>query len=446
MKRNAYPCRLLTTDNIFISDDGEIYLGCFGNESDNRFQSPEEHRGEETLYNADVNSIGVILYTLFNDNRIPLLSRTLSQPTRQDIAAAVQRRHSGAPLPPPLRCGNVLTGILLKACAYKPKARYANVEEFKAVLENLRSGRIPSQEPQNAGEITREKNAILPQTKKTIATILTVVVVLVVSGFIIGLYNSAHPIATTPSQSAAPEPTTETITIIISEPTQYTQTDTTTAPTAAAESTLPSNEAVNNEYPDSFFAQIAAYHSGNYYLKGLLEQDGDIKPTQIAISKSGSIYMTSDVDNAVVGILRDKEKNIYLVHPAGKSYLELSPTVLRILGMDTSALDGVSSIAVDAAGFVYPNEINKVMFREQELVCCTYFFDSGKIEMFYLDTNGAVKYIESYSLGSTLENTMVVEILTADIPPEMISPPADYTEYSGLKGMISFVTGLTSEE
>ena len=77
VRNNELPRRLLTIDNIFVDRNGNFLLGCFGSVADNRFQSPEEHRGEETLYNSDVNSIGVILYTILNDGRIPLLPRKI---------------------------------------------------------------------------------------------------------------------------------------------------------------------------------------------------------------------------------------------------------------------------------------------------------------------------------------------------------------------------------
>ncbi|MBR6779472.1 MAG: protein kinase [Clostridia bacterium] len=439
VRNNELPRRLLTIDNIFVDRNGNFLLGCFGSVADNRFQSPEEHRGEETLYNSDVNSIGVILYTILNDGRIPLLPRNLQNPSKEDIAIAVQDRHAGMPFPPPANAGRSLTTVILKACAFKSKARYASVEELKNALVNLRTVNIKSVDSDSTGEKIKPKH--LHSAKKIIFSALTVIVIIIGSVLLIDLFTDDVP---SNIQNFPPTETTSQkgMTVIIH--TDPISIDIPSTPVSVPEQSSNQNTE-DNAYPDSFFSQIAIYHSGNYHMTGILEQDGESKPTELAVTKDNTVYMTSDIDGLNVGLLRDKESNIYLVNPKGKSCLELSTTVLKFLGMDTSSLDKAASSAQSHTGFVYPHSVSKEKYREQEFIRASYTFDNGKMEVFYLDDSGNVKYIESYADANTLSNIMIVQSLNADVAAEYKGITDAYTVYSGISGMFSFVSNLATE-
>lgn len=436
---NDLPRRLLTIDNIFVDDDGNYSLGCFGNEADTRFLSPEEHRGDATVYNGDVHSIGVILYTLLNGNRLPLLPQNLQNPTEDDIAYAVQNRHAGVPLPPPKNSSAALTGIVLKACAYKAKARFSDVSEFLATLECLRTGHVVVMSG-DAAKIDQPKPIDKNLIKKWISIGVTVVVVLLVSNLIIKAF-SGNSVQTPPvvedSTAAA-----DGFTVIIHTDPVATQTQ--PAPTQPVENIVPTQTVnpVESEYPESFYSQIKAYHFGEYRMAGVMEKVDDKSSMEIAVTKQKSIYMTTDMDGATIGILRDPDGNFYLVNPVGKTCLELSSTVMKLLGMSTDDIEKGVNQSMNAVSFAYPAETATVTYRERELICCTYYYDNGKIEKFYLTADGNIVYIESYSSADTWDNTVEVSSFSQEVPAEYISPTADYTRYKGVTGLVEFIGGL----
>ena len=443
IRSNNLPRRLLTIDNIFVDYNGNYYLGCFGSATDTRFQSPEEHRGDSFIYNAEVHSIGVILYTLLNENRLPLLPARLYPITSEDVADAVQNRHAGVPIPPPMHSSAAFTGIVLKACAYKPKARFSSVEEFKSALINLRAGHVVvvSASELRKNDEQKEKAAF----NKTIASVITVAVVVIISGLLMNIIfgSSRHPAVVEQTQHATSENVVNVYTDIVPS-TSLPVVDHATIP----QSTQPvaTSPVVGAEYPDEFFKQIAIYHSAHYHIKGVLEQDGESKATEIAVSTEGSIYMTTDMDGAVIGMLRSPDGVIYMVNPADMTYLEMSPTVLKMLGMSTDSLDKTTAIKINGGDFVRPNEIYKTLYREHEFVCCEYLFGNGNTELFYLDETGTIQYVEAYNAEGILQNVMIIESVTDDVPPGYISPADPNKVYSGVKGMFEFVSALTGTE
>ncbi len=443
IKSNELPRRLITIDNIFVDDDGNYSLGCFGNEADTRFISPEEHRGDSTVYNADVHSIGVILYTLLNGNRLPLLPKNLQNPSEEDIAYAVQNRHAGLPLPPPTNSSAALTGIVLKACAYKSKARFSDVNELLATLECLRTGHVVVMSAEDAKK-EHPKTVDKTQVKKWISVGITVVVVLLMSHLIIKAFSGNS--VPTPPIAETSVPNTDGFNVIIHAdpvvpPTQP-------MPTQAvddAEATQP-EKPVETAYPETFYTQIKAYHLGQYYMSGVMEKADDKSAMEIAVTKQKSIYMTTDMDGASIGILRDPNGNFYLVNPAGKTCLELSSAVMKLLGMSTDDIEKGVNQSMDGVTFTYPNETATVTYRERELICCTYYYDNGKIEKFYLTADGVIVYIESYASADVWDNTVEVTEFSEEVPAEYISPTSDYTKYKGISGMVDFIGGLSARQ
>ena len=59
-----------------------------------------------------------------------------------------------------------------------------------------------------------------------------------------------------------------------------------------------------------------------------------------------------------------------------------------------------------------------------------------------IDENGNVRFVESYNADKTLANVLSVDILTADVPAEMAAVPSDFTQYSGMSGLLQFASGL----
>ena len=100
------------------------------------FLAPEAVTGMEYSPASDLYSLGLTLYWLANNKRLPFFPQTqLYTPSaRQD---ALQRRLAGEALEPPVNASAGLSRVILKACSFRPEDRYRSAEEMKAALEEL---------------------------------------------------------------------------------------------------------------------------------------------------------------------------------------------------------------------------------------------------------------------------------------------------------------------
>ena len=116
---------------------------------------------------SDLYSLGLVLYQLLNDNRLPFLPAAPAPVSFQDRNEALMKRFSGAPLPPPVRAGEQMAKILLKACAFRPGERYRGPEELRRDLEAYLRGGVsvpsaPDAAPVARGKVSEEK---IPEEK-----------------------------------------------------------------------------------------------------------------------------------------------------------------------------------------------------------------------------------------------------------------------------------------
>lgn len=137
-------------DNIFVSESGFFKLGDFGiariaSETFNfiskkgtyAYMAPEVYRGESYGKQADIYSLGMVLYYLTNGNRPPF-SPAPPEPTTPDSEKdALIARMEGRPVPPPSMCSPALANIIVMACAPEPGDRYADASEMRDSLRLL---------------------------------------------------------------------------------------------------------------------------------------------------------------------------------------------------------------------------------------------------------------------------------------------------------------------
>lgn len=141
--------RDIKPDNIFVSRFGEYKLGDFGiarkleatqanlsRKGTLNYMAPEVYKSEEYGASVDIYSLGLVLYTLLNNNRIAFLPPYPQPITYKDNEEALSRRLSGAPLDPPCNANASLGATILKACAYYPEDRFSSATEFKNALIN----------------------------------------------------------------------------------------------------------------------------------------------------------------------------------------------------------------------------------------------------------------------------------------------------------------------
>ena len=147
--------RDIKPSNILVNNDGDFKLGDFGVsrilETENTYgtqgigtydyMAPEIYRGEKYGKEADIYSLGLVLYWLLNNRTFPFLSRGKA-PTTKEISSARQRRFSGEELPAPTNGSRLLKSVVLKACAFNPNERYKTANELLRDLINCSSNTI----------------------------------------------------------------------------------------------------------------------------------------------------------------------------------------------------------------------------------------------------------------------------------------------------------------
>ena len=137
--------------NIFISETEDFKLGDFGvariasastgastRAGTVNYMAPEVFRGEKYTSNVDIYSLGLVMYQLLNNNRLPLYPPYPQPITPSSRERAQAQRLSGAALPPPANAEGRLAEIVLKACAPDPAQRYDSPTVMRQALEAIR--------------------------------------------------------------------------------------------------------------------------------------------------------------------------------------------------------------------------------------------------------------------------------------------------------------------
>ena len=164
--------RDIKPENLFVDEFGEYKVGDFG--ASKRmdtvhvartmtgigtlsYMAPEVFRGQSYNNTVDIYALGLVLYRLLNNGRMPFLPADGSY-TMRDIDSANYKRLHGTPLP--ALTGKTVGGepvsdwldtAVRKACAVDPADRYQTAKEFYNALNNGKA------EEDRRGEEERER-------------------------------------------------------------------------------------------------------------------------------------------------------------------------------------------------------------------------------------------------------------------------------------------------
>ena len=152
-KERSIVHRDIKPQNIFISQDGTFKLGDFGiaktaerttsgtKVGTYKYMAPEVYNNRPYGPAADQYSLGLVMYWLLNDRRTPFSPK---KATASEEDEARKRRFDGEQIPAPAHGSKQLQAIVLKACAYDPKQRFASASEMLDALRAVKGGTAAS--------------------------------------------------------------------------------------------------------------------------------------------------------------------------------------------------------------------------------------------------------------------------------------------------------------
>lgn len=142
--------RDIKPENIFINQFGDFKLGDFGiarklenatsslsRKGTPNYIAPEIERGSRYDATVDLYSLGLVLYRFMNNNKLPFLNNDHQLPNPNERAKAIRRRLDGEPLPFPCDASPEMAQVIMCACDFDPRKRFANAAAMKNALLNI---------------------------------------------------------------------------------------------------------------------------------------------------------------------------------------------------------------------------------------------------------------------------------------------------------------------
>lgn len=145
--------RDIKPENIFKNELGNYKLGDFGvshvlpanhraraQQGTPLYMAPEVWKEKPYDSRADLYSLGLVLFELFNGQQPPFCDYSLDKAAVEQEREAVQRRLNGEGLLAPMQTTRELLDVILTACEYDANERYEDAEEMLDALREIQLG------------------------------------------------------------------------------------------------------------------------------------------------------------------------------------------------------------------------------------------------------------------------------------------------------------------
>ena len=131
-------------ENVYVDKLGNFKLGDFGvckgrfgeDKITSSYIAPELYTKAPIDISSDIYSLGILIYKLLNNNRLPFLPSYPAPVSLEDRENAFARRMRGDLFPAPSNASHQLAGVIFKATAFRAHERYLDPAIFAASLEN----------------------------------------------------------------------------------------------------------------------------------------------------------------------------------------------------------------------------------------------------------------------------------------------------------------------